>query len=508
MPRLLTRLARPVLSIALAATLVAACAVNPVSGTREFVLLSEAQEIELGRKNDPQIRREYGVYDDPRLGAYVQEVGERLARASHRPTLVYRFTVLDSADVNAFALPGGYIYITRGILAYLDSEAELAAVLGHEIGHVTARHAVRRYTAAVSAAIIAQILAPQSSAGQDLLNILGSALLAGYGREHELESDRLGAEYLARAGYDPAAMIKVIALLKDQEEFEKARAQEEGREPRVYHGVFASHPSADRRLQEVVAEAQRLRAPGPARVAREEYLRHLEGLVFGDSAREGVRVANRFYHRDMNLAVTFPAGWRLENRREAVLAHPRDRSALLQMQVEDLAKHIDPREYLRARLHLAASHPVETLSGTALAAATTRVRLDTPFGRRETRVSVVYHERRAFLFFGAAREAGALERLDEAFLASARSLRALAPAERPLAEGLRIHLHRARAGERFAELAAHSPLPAYPEKILRLLNGKFPAGEPEPGEWIKIVQAEGEGAPVRPTSSGEEPRTP
>lgn len=492
MPRFLSRHTWPIAVLALAAAaIVAACAVNPVSGTREFVLLSESQEIELGRKNDPQIRREYGVYDDPRLQAYVQTVGERLARTSHRPALVYRFTVLDSPDVNAFALPGGYIYITRGILAYLGSEAELAAVLGHEIGHVTARHAVRQYTAAVSASVIAQILVPQSPAGQDLLNILGSALLAGYGREHELEADRLGAEYLARAGYDPEAMIKVIALLKNQEEFEKARAKEEGREPRVYHGVFATHPSADRRLQEVVAEAQRFRPPGPARVAREEYLRHLEGLVFGDSAREGVRVANRFYHRDMNIAVAFPAGWWLENQRAAVRARPRDRAALLEMQAEDLAKHMDPREYLRARLRLAASHPIGPLDGTALPAATTRATLLTPFGRRETRVSVVFHERRAFLFFGACREADALERYDAAFLDAARSLRALAPAERPLAEGLRLHLERARPGETFAAAAAQSPLPVYPEMVLRLLNDKFPAGEPAAGEWIKIVRAAG-----------------
>lgn len=481
----------PLLALLLAATvaagMVTACAVNPVSGRGEFVLLSEAQEIELGRRNDPQIRREYGVYEDANLRAYVQRVGERLAQVSHRPELIYRFTVLDSADVNAFALPGGYIYITRGILAYLNSEAELAAVLGHELGHVTARHAVRQYTAAVSASILAQILVPHSGAGQDLLNILGNALLAGYGREHELESDRLGAEYLARAGYDPDAMIAVIGLLKNQEEFEKARAKEEGRTARVYHGVFATHPSADRRLQEVVAEARRFKQPGPARVGREEYLRHVDGLVFGDSAREGVRVANRFYHRDMNFTVTFPQGWHLENTPKAVLARPRDRGALLQMQAEDLGLRLGPEEYLRRRPGLGALQRAGPLEGTSLPSWSGVALLNTPFGRRETRVSVVYHDNRAFVFLGAAKAEGALERYDPLFLATARSLRALDERDRHFAQGLRLRLYRAAAGDHFATLAAHSPIPDYPEMVLRLLNNKFPSGEPAPGELIKIV---------------------
>ena len=219
------------------AGVVTACATNPVTGGKDIVLMSEDEEIALGRANDPKIRAQYGVYDDSALQAYVQRVGEQLATHSHRPGLVYRFTVLDSPEVNAFALPGGYIYITRGILAYLNSEAELAAVLAHEVGHVTARHAVRQYTAATAASIGANILSavvPElgSQAGQQLMNVIGNALLSGYGRDHELESDRLGAEYLARTGFDPHAMIGVVGVLKNQEEFEKQRAKEEGREPR------------------------------------------------------------------------------------------------------------------------------------------------------------------------------------------------------------------------------------------------------------------------------------
>src|SRR3989344_796841 len=207
----------------------AGCAMNPVSGTPDLVFMSESSEINIGSQNDAKIRKQYGVYDNPELQAYVEQVGQKLAALSHRPGLTYHFTVLDSPEVNAFALPGGYIYITRGILAYLNSEAELAAVLGHEIGHVTARHGVRQYTAATATGFVGAIIGVATGIGatQDLFNnVFGNAILSGYGRDHELESDRLGAEYLARAGYDPQAIIQVIGILKNQEEFEKPCATE------------------------------------------------------------------------------------------------------------------------------------------------------------------------------------------------------------------------------------------------------------------------------------------
>ena len=192
----------------LAALVLANCATNPVTGESGFAVMSESEEIQTGRTEDPKVRKQYGVYDHPALQQYVNDIGQKLAKASHRPNLEYHFLVVDSPEVNAFALPGGYVYITRGILAYLNSEAELAAVLGHEIGHVTARHSVQQLSAATAAnvgAAILQVFVPQARGvvGDNLINLLGNVLLSGYGREHELEADRLGAEYLARTGYDP-----------------------------------------------------------------------------------------------------------------------------------------------------------------------------------------------------------------------------------------------------------------------------------------------------------------
>ena len=257
------------LILSLALSLLAGCAQNPVTGQSDFVMMSEEQEIALGRQyNEQVIKNQYHVYESKPLQDYVDRIGQKLAKYSHRPQLKYHFTVLDTPEINAFALPGGYVFITRGILAYLNSEAELAAVMGHEIGHVTARHSVRQYSAAQAANIgltIASIFVPEinTNVGQNLANIMGGALLSGYGREQELEADRLGAQYLARADYDPQAIIRVLRVLKNQELEDEKLAKEEGREPRRYSGLFATHPDNDTRLKEVVGEADKLATAAP-----------------------------------------------------------------------------------------------------------------------------------------------------------------------------------------------------------------------------------------------------
>ena len=463
------------------------CATNPVTGGADFVLMSEAQEIQLGRSGDPKIRAQYGVYDDPRLQAYVQRVGEGIAAKSHRPTLIYRFTVLDSPDVNAFALPGGYIYITRGIMAYLNSEAELAAVLGHEVGHVTARHSVRQYSAATAGQLLTSVFLG-SQAAQNLVGVLGQALLSGYGRDQEIEADRLGALYLARSNYDPEAMIDVVGVLKNQEEFEKQRAKAEAREPQNYHGVFASHPSADQRLQEVVAEARKDKTSTAVRRERDAYLQQIDGMVYGDSAQSGIRKGSAFYHRDMNFAVQFPQGWRLENAPDAVTAQSPNRDALIRLQAEDLNRRQSPEDYLKARLKGATLRAGAPLSGFALPSYSGLVTANTPFGRRDVRASVIFRDNRAFLFLAVAKTDNLAQQYREAFIETARGLHPLTPAEKHVSEGLRVRVIQASGEQTFAQLAKTTPVTNYAESVLRLINDKYPAGEPTPGQSIKIIQ--------------------
>ncbi|HNV55426.1 MAG TPA: M48 family metalloprotease [Pseudomonadales bacterium] len=472
------------------------CATNPVSGQSDFVMMSEAEEVAIGRQYHPRILKEYGYYDNEALQEYVQQVGGKVAAMSHRPGLVYRFTVVDSPTINAFALPGGYIYITRGLLAYLDSEAELAAVLGHEIGHVTARHAVRQQSAAQAAGIgytVAQILLPElrSSAAQDMFNILAQATLSGYGREQELESDRLGAEYLARSGYPPQAMLDVLRVLKAQEEYGRQLAQAEGRDPGSvggYHGLFASHPDNDTRLKEVVNEALPLYVDRPAADRGvESFLKQIDGLVYGDSPEQGVRRQNRFYHARMGIAVEFPTGWEVQNLADRVVAVAPSGEATQVMTVQDLNRAMPPEQFIAERLRLQLSD-VQPLAVEPLQGVTGRTVVSTRQGKRPARVSVIYKGPQAFILLGTSRELADFELYDGKLQQSAASFHALTPDERALAQALRIRLIRADDGTRYATLAQQSILPGLKEAQLRLLNQHYPAGEPRTGQMLKVVK--------------------
>lgn len=485
-------------AVIMALTLTAAgCAENPVSGQKDFVLMSEQDEIDMGRTAHPTILKQYRRLEDPALQAYVQELGERLAQKSHRSHLIYRFTVLDSTEVNAFALPGGYIYITRGLLAYLNSEAELAAVLGHELGHVTARHSVRQISASKATGLglaIGSILVPElrNQAAQDLFNVLGNAWISGYGREHELESDRLGAEYLAASGYDPQAMIKVIGVLKNQEIFEKQLAKEEGREARVYHGVFASHPDNDTRLHEVVAKANALKTtPVPhinGGINREAFLKKIEGMTFGDGEQDGIRRANHFYHKDLGFALSFPVGWRVENLPDRLVARPPANDALLMVNTTDLNERMPPSEFMAKRLKIGQLTQGEPLHSNGLDGYTAIATVNTPFGRRPTRFSVMYFKNQAFLFVGSAKDEKTPNRYDGDFLQTARSLHGLTDQELSLAKALRIKIIKASATTRYADLARTSNIQHHAEEQLRLLNDDYPSGEPTAGKQIKVVE--------------------
>jgi predicted Zn-dependent protease len=467
--------------------LLAGCATNPVTGNPNFVTMSESQEVQIGRSEDPKVRQEYGAYDSAALQQYVNEVGQKLARHSHRPNLEYHFLVVDSPEVNAFALPGGYVYITRGILAYLNSEAELAAVLGHEIGHVTARHSVQQISAATAAQVgasLLQIFVPQTSGGlgDTAVNLLGNALLSGYGREHELEADRLGSEYLARTGYDPQAMVRVVGVLKNQEVFDAEVAKQEGREPRAYHGLFASHPDNDTRLQQVVGEAAHFK-PATTRTAREDFLRKTDRMVFADSPGQGVIRNNTLYHTELGFTMRFPQGWRVKNQPQNVTAaSPRD-DVLIDLRAAGPAIG-SPAEVLRKFVNLGFGAEVTPATINGLPAAMT----STSIQGKPTRVAVAFLGKNAYAIGAQAQDSQTMNRYQAETEAAQRSFHAITDAERALARPLTLRVITARAGLTFAELARTSPLGKHAEGYLRVINGMYPSGEPVAGQALKIVQ--------------------
>jgi predicted Zn-dependent protease len=468
------------------------CATNPVTGRSDIVTMSAAQEVEIGRKMHPQILQQYGRYSDEALQAYVNDIGQRIAAASHLPNLQFTFTVLDSEEVNAFALPGGFVYVTRGILAYLNSEAELVAVLGHEVGHVTARHAVRQQTGATAAGVGATLIGVLTGSGDlaNLANFAGTALVRGYGRDMELEADSIGAEYLDRLGYAPEAMIDVVRLLKNQEMLEVQIARQEGREPRVYHGVFSTHPDNDTRLKEVVASAGKT-GTGEARPdGRDAYLKRIEGMPLGPSREQGVVRGSRFYHGTLGMTVAFPSGWAVQNLPRKVVATSPQKDAMLQLTAVPPPPDVKPRELLARSLPgvpLSGGEPLEVNGLGGYTAIARDVAL--PWGNRgPARYAVIYYNGLAYVFTGATRLSSALGASDPLFMSSIKTFRRLRDNELKLAEPNRIRLIKATPQTRIAALASASPIEKYPTERLRLLNDLYPDKEPTPGQWLKVVE--------------------
>lgn len=460
---------------------ISGCATNPVTGLSDLVLMSENQEIALGKQTHPQILEQYSIYQNPPLQALVDRLGKNLAATSHRDHLAFHFSLLDSPEVNAFALPGGYIYITRGIIAYMNSEEELAGVLGHEIGHVTARHGVRQHTAQTVTGLLGVLatVATGSREVSDASNILGNAFVRGYGRSHELEADRLGAEYLARTGYDPQLMLKVVGILKNQELFEVQRARDENRDPRNYHGVFSTHPRNDQRLQEVVAAADEFRNPQAKHTDTEKFLRILDGMTFGNSEEQGTIRGNRFYHLPLDVAITFPSDWRIDNRPTQLVAVRSDNSAAIVVEIDKQSGSEEPREYLqRIYPDLTDGKALQANSYTGITQA------ETSFGTGPMRVAATLKDKNIFVVSGFAK--GTLP--DRDIISTIQSIRRLQPSERDLAAAKRIKLVRAGKNDSFAKLAEKADLGRYGEEELRLLNDAYPHGEPTEGQLIKIIQ--------------------
>lgn len=286
----------------------ASCAMNPVSGGPELMLLSESEEIQLGKQTDVQVRKQYGVYEDQKLNAYLNDLCQRLARVSHRPNLPYKFEMVDASAVNAFAVPGGYVYFTRGILASLNSEAELAGVMGHEIGHITARHSAQQYSRAQLAqfgVLVGGLFLGDLVSGVAQLGV--GMLFLSFSRDNERQADALGVEYASRAGYDGKELAGF---------FETLERMNPGSDRSGLPGWFSTHPSPEDRVVAVRKEAmewqQRL-GVRDLKVNREIYLRHIDGLVHGDDPRQGYVEDGMFFHPDMKFQFPVPADWKVNN---------------------------------------------------------------------------------------------------------------------------------------------------------------------------------------------------
>jgi predicted Zn-dependent protease len=315
------------------------CAVNPATGHRQLSLVPKGQEIEMGKQSADEVAQSIGIYDNARLNAYVSDLGKKLAAGSERPELPWTFKVVDDSSVNAFALPGGYIFVTRGILAHLNNEAQLASVVGHEIGHVTAKHAVNR----ISKAELLQLGLGVGMAVSDTVRQLGQVGMAGlqvlflkFSRDDENQADELGLRYSLRANYDVNEMPKVFETL------ERVGEKSQGKLPEW----LSTHPYPEHRVQKTEQRiAQQNLTGSHGAVNADVYNQMINGITFGPNPREGFFDGDRFLHPDMKFTVTFPSGWQHANTKEAVMAASPDEDGAIQI---TMAKGTDPAQTLQA----------------------------------------------------------------------------------------------------------------------------------------------------------------
>jgi predicted Zn-dependent protease len=467
--------------VGLLLAVVVACAVNPVTGQHQLSLLNESQEIALGAQEHPGILDQYGALEAPSLERYVDQVGQRLVRVSHRPHLTYRFTVLDSPILNAFALPGGYIYVTRGLLAELNNEAELAGVVGHEIGHVTARHGAQRYTQAAGYQFLkglAVALQPGLANWTQLSDLAFSAAVSGYGRANEFQADQLGLEYAAAAGYDTGQLHHFFETLLREE-----RDAGQG----GFHGLFASHPETRQRIERLRARAAEV--PGGKRVERPAYLKAIAGIPVGPSEYEGRVVAGDYLNPGFDVAVQVPSGWQVQTARGRLALRAPDgelswqaslraaqsgesNDAVMAAMLRQIGAQAEPRPLAQPSGALQVELPV-TADGAPLALQVTT------WVSRDTAVTV--------LAFG---EPETFARNTHSLAAITASLTPLTADQRRQAAPERLQLHTVRTADDFASLARRYPGDARDAAWLSYFNGYDGRPSPRPGDLVKVVTPE------------------
>lgn len=305
-------------------TLFTTCAVNPVTGKKELMLLSEDQEKALGLESDPGIIASYGSYEDEKLLQFLTDRGKKMAAISHRPNLDYQFRILDSPVVNAFAVPGGYVYFTRGILAHFNNEAQFAGVLGHEIGHVTARHSARQYTKQVIAQVgllVGMVVSEDFRKYADLASTGVSLLFLKFSRDNESESDRLGVEYSTKIGYNAHEMADFFTTL--------GRLSGEGGRIPTFLSTHPDPADRNKKVDALASEWQAKTTGNSYQTNRDSYLKMVEGLVYGDDPRQGYVENDNFYHPELKFQFPTPSGWLFENSPAQVQMAPKDGKALL-----------------------------------------------------------------------------------------------------------------------------------------------------------------------------------
>ena len=479
-------------------TFIASCAKNPVSGMPDFVTITEQQEVEMGRAYHKEILKNSKVLDNKELTKYYVELGEKIAKSSHRPDLNWKFTIIDDPAFNAFATPGGYVYFYRGLLAHFNSEAELAGVLSHEIAHITARHAVRGMSTAQVTNLLIGLAAssvPGGSISNSGFNLLNQIVNKGYSRKYESEADNIAKEYLGRNGYNQNAMANFLKTMKSADDLENEIAKKEGRPISAgYHSIFSTHPSTENRI-----EAMNQTESMAGKKNKDAFLKMIDGLPYGTSDDEGYMRYNTFYHPFFAIKFSIPKGWELKNLPDKLIITNKESEIVLisdNLLRDDIENGFSPKDYLDQNIDktsfLSTNELIEQkpLNKNKMSGYTYLYKTSSMVDITYTRYSVFFdiHQEdkkpKAWIFVKKFKEIND----DNTSKVIETSFQKMTEEEVSKSQGLRIKVVRFREGMSYKELADNSPLGRYAEGRLRLLNGHYPEGTPEVDTLIKIVE--------------------
>ncbi len=468
---------------------IAGCAVNPATGRSDLIVVSEGRERSIGRREHPKIVKEFGgVYEDSEVSAYVAVMGGRLAAASERPDIAFTFTVLDSPIVNAFTTPGGFVYVTRGLIALADSEAQLASVVGHELGHAVARHSAQRLSQATLAQLGLTILGQVANTPSlsDVAGRLASLYLSAFSREHEFEADMLGIRYLARAGYDPQASSEFLAKLRAHS---RLQARLAGRAPDSVDrfDISATHPRTVERTERAILAANVAAVTDPY-VGRTEHLSNIDGMTYGCSADEGFILGQRFAHPELRFEFLVPKGFMLSNQPARVVARSESsRTTIIfdqapENHVGEMATYLDRTWISNARVA-----DLERIFINGMEAATGWIEQRSNQGPIRIRFVAIRFSPRIIYRFVLITPSRPPLALAEALKRTTYSFRRLSRTEAATLSEKRISVVQIGVGDTVEVLARRMAFPDFRRERFEVLNGLSKGKSPFVGESVKLI---------------------
>lgn len=483
-------------SILAISVIASGCSTNPATGEQSFTAFMDAEdEKKIGAEEHPKMVEAFGgIYEDPALNAYVTAIGNKLAAESELPDLNFQFFILNDETVNAFALPGGYIYLSRGLIALAEDESELAGVIGHEIGHVTARHSAQRYSSAMATnigltavSILGSVLGAPSGLG-NLASFGAQAALQSYSRSQELEADKLGVRYMTKLGYDPAALGDFFAKLDAHTAIQAKKAGQ----PKDNFSIMSTHPRTSDRIEQAKVLAKTETPPNPQR-KREFFLSQIDGMIFGKDPKEGFMKGDTFIHPDLGFKFDFPPGFNVNNGKSQVEATDNEGTTIIfdmenprtAIGVKDLGQYI--AQQWGPSLNIRPQN-VERLTINGMAAATANTSVNTNKGPHEFRMLAIQAANDRLYRFVFLTKPEVTEKMALPLRRVTYSFDLLKPGE---ASGIRppqINIKTVNSGETERSIASQMPFQDYNDDWFRTLNMNALSDGLTPGEKVKVVR--------------------